>query len=730
MAGIVGAVGSLFVAVPRFFLLAVCISAVGAALTALLIARRRGVVVGLTYFTVACIVCLRGSSDIARYERASFVAQDPDTAAVHCRGVVIWKEESGHSGRVTRLLLSNLKLTLPDTTLYVGKLYLRLNVPANIADQCEIGDVIACEARIQSAEYYQRRTVRELCWTLRDRLIGTAKLAGDESFVVVHGTYNMRRATYDIRNKIFGVFEQYLRPDARAVAGALLLGSRTAFSTDFRNDLQTTGLAHLFALSGLNTGLLVSLFWLVLGWLRIPRRLRYLVLLMLLAFYTALGLGVPSLLRSSVMAALLITSRLLARPNHPLNLLLFAAGLELLVWPLHILDAGFHLSYLSMAGILAAYLALHKPIQDIVHIRNTSLAGRTVETLTSTLGAQLATAPSVALMFGRVPGLAIVANVIAIPIFSLLLVLILVLLLLAPLNDFLASAFARSIEALVSVFAVVTSVAAKVVGASFASLQHWFWTALAIVTQLAGIVFAFVGRGKIALTFALIAVNLLLWPSRFVSEPTARITSIGADGAECYLVHFGEINLLMGSGPEWEAERRAYQVTDALQSIGAARLNMLVAFDRKATDIGAAPAIIDAAKPELVLDFALPRDTRTSDRLDAACLLAGAKLLSGRVGEMWNVENTRVEIVDMDAQAKRFTIELTEGIECLRISYNGVQIENIEHSVTFHDCHLSAPLEFSASIRSWTKKENTWHGEAPKALELARLMSLPTGPKV
>jgi ComEC/Rec2-related protein len=724
-AGICGAAVALLLNVSPGSLFVFVALATPASLAALALSKNRPFAIGFAYVTLTAIVCFRGSLDVARDEREFFVTHTSDTAIVQCRGVVVWKDEAGAEGRTSRLLLSDLRVIFPDTTAAFAHTQLRLSLPVHAGQLAEIGDVIACEAKVVSASEYQQSSIRELCWTLRDRLIGTARLINEESLVVVQGGYSIRRWFYDVRNAFFDVFEEYLRPDARAVAGALLLGSRTAFSPDFRQDLQTTGLAHLFALSGLNTGLLVSLLWLLLGWLRVPRKPRYILLLALLALYTGLGLGVPSLLRSSMMAGLMILSRLLARPSHPVNLLLFAAGVELLIWPLHILDAGFHLSYLSMAGIIAAYLALHEPFQDLIQIKNQSLASKTVDTLSSTLGAQLATSPAVALMFGRVPGLAILINVVAIPIFSLLLVLLLVLLILSQISSYLATAASRAIEALVSLFAALTGSAASLIGSSFTSQQAWYWTVGAIAMQLFAIVTAYVGKRAAALVMSLIAINLLLWPSHFESVDDIRIVSLGDRSSESYFVHFFDLNILLGCGPEWMDERRADQVSDELQRVNVQKLDALVVLDRMAQNIGAAPRIIEVVNPEMTLDFSSARDTKTSERLDAACLLYGVELATAELGQVWRDGDSKMTVTRFDHAIVILKIERDK--RCLLMEYS-VDGSGADRKWSFSTCDGSnESLNFTNAVRDWSLENTKWVSNPPKASELMSIFSLPRG---
>ncbi len=726
-----GAAASLVLSLSSEIALTISLAGFVVALAALLLLKQRRHTAIFVYSAVAAITLLRGNATIARDEREQLVKFDPDTAIVSCRGVVVWRDEARQSILSDRLWLEEVKLSLPDTIIECRRLRVRLNIPLADATKVRIGDVVACNVRLESMHKIQEHSVRELCWSLREQIVADARLKDSESLVVVPGDWSLNAAIYDARSRVLDVFERYLRPDARAVAGALLLGSREAFSAQFRKELQLTGLAHLFALSGLNTGLLISLLWLLLAWLRVPGRIRYLLLLLLLIGYTALGLGVPSLFRSALMAGLIVIARLLARPSHPVNLLLFAAGVELLIWPLHILDAGFILSYLSMAGILTAYLALQQPLQDLLKAGTQSLRRRTADTMSSTIGAQLATAPTAALLFGRVPGLAIIVNVIAIPLFSLLVVLILWMMVLDPFSTAAASIVGRSIEGLVGLFAWLTSSSAAVIGASLVSYTPLWASVAAITIQLLAIVVSLQGRIRVALISTLVAINLLIWPGLLVTPDAARVVTIRGKSGQVVFARVGEISAVIGCGAEWTSSQTVGILQSLMAQDGLQRVDFLVVNSRKIDQIGGAPDIIQAIKPEIALDLSSYRDTRASELLDAAIELSNASYVQGTVGATWRHNQSQLQI-----ESRRDVETGSEWSIVLRSDSLNVRIASSIYSTTDASLivnsgqTLNVPFQARARSESFTCDGGKWLEIEDQTLILMDLMRLPRNAKV
>lgn len=733
-----GTLFALFVPLEETAALLLSLGLIASAVVVLLVVNSRLIGVTLAYIAISAVVCFQAEAQIARSDRALLARLVPDTAIVACRGVVVLKDEANGAARSDKLWLNDVRIELADTILQSDQLRLRLTVPMASGVGVEIGDVVACAVRIESAHHRHERSTRELMWSLHERHWADARLTDPNSLVVVGGKGGLRGSIAAIRNGILDIFSIRLSPDASAVAGALLLGSRETFSGEFRDDLQTTGLAHLFALSGLNTGLLVSLCWLVLSWILVPRRARYIFLLGLLICYTLLGLGVPSLFRSAVMAGFLVLGRVLAKPSHPANLLLFAFAIELLLWPLHLLDAGFLLSYLSMAGILAAYVALSQPIQDLLTASAPGFRRRIADTLSSTIGAQLATAPMVGLLFSRVPGLAIFANLVAIPAFSLLIVLILLLLLLHPISTIATIPIARAIEGIVWIFARLTSSISDVPGASF-SLNSVNWMLVpAFVAQCLAIFYCLRSQLAIGLLWIFLSLNLLIWPGHLAAEYQTGCFKLGEATESAFLIQSGDFACLAGFGAEWEAERNLALIREKLTNTGVSRLDAVIVGSEKVGHVGGAPTIVSALQPRFILDFSEFRHSLTASRFRAAIEINDVEVIQSVAGDTLVFDDVRINILwPPQSDAVSGGIVLFELVNSALILYSGVDSVQREVLNALHDVqpdilhvNLDNAEVFAEDLpdqlsRVWTSGKSGWQREVARGQLLMKLWSIP-----
>lgn len=142
------------------------------------------------------------------------------------------------------------------------------------------------------------------------------------------------------------------RPEAAALAAAILFGDREGLDDSFALDLQRTGTTHFLAVSGFNVGLVLAAAWAALVLLGAGGRLRTLVLLAAAWGYALLAGLEASVLRAAIMASVWLGAELVGRRADSAVSLAAAALLILAIDPAQVRDVGFQLSFLAVAGIL------------------------------------------------------------------------------------------------------------------------------------------------------------------------------------------------------------------------------------------------------------------------------------------------------------------------------------------------------------------------------------------
>ena len=142
-------------------------------------------------------------------------------------------------------------------------------------------------------------------------------------------------------------------PEAAGLIAAMLFGYRDGVGEDLREDFRKTGTLHLFAVSGQNLAVVAGvLLWVLTLTGAVRWRWAWVTLPAVFLFCLATGME-ASAQRAFVMISILYLGWILGRPMDPANWL-GAALLALLVWdPRQVLDPGFQLSFLVVAGLMA-----------------------------------------------------------------------------------------------------------------------------------------------------------------------------------------------------------------------------------------------------------------------------------------------------------------------------------------------------------------------------------------
>ncbi|MDE7393670.1 MAG: ComEC/Rec2 family competence protein [Muribaculaceae bacterium] len=192
----------------------------------------------------------------------------------------------------------------------------------------------------------------------------------------------------------------------------LLTGDNSMIEADERQAFSSTGVAHILSISGAHVAALAWLISILLSPLTLARRRRWrfgITIVMLWWFAMLTGMS-ASVVRSVIMASILLVGLILERNSNPLNSLCLACIIILTGDPMALYSPGFQLSFIATAAIVifvtetaeSRFMAkgrLHR-LKQVVGV---------------TLIATIATAPLVAYHFHNMPLLFLISNLLIAP---------------------------------------------------------------------------------------------------------------------------------------------------------------------------------------------------------------------------------------------------------------------------------------------------------------------------
>ncbi|MEO8570755.1 MAG: ComEC/Rec2 family competence protein, partial [Chloroflexota bacterium] len=198
-------------------------------------------------------------------------------------------------------------------------------------------------------------------------------------------------------------------PEAGLAAG-ILIGLRDLVDRDLAAAFTTAGVSHVVAISGWNIAIVATSIAALTG--RLGRRRRSVVTMVAIVAYVAFAGASASVIRAALMAGVVLLARESGRAGRAGAALGWAATLLLVSDPALIGDAGFQLSSLATAGLIA----WATPLTDwLERCGGGRLPRWLAESLGVSLAAQAATLPIVLVSFGRLAILSPVVNLVVVP---------------------------------------------------------------------------------------------------------------------------------------------------------------------------------------------------------------------------------------------------------------------------------------------------------------------------
>ena len=187
-------------------------------------------------------------------------------------------------------------------------------------------------------------------------------LTDDESVWVENKTYSDKYFSMNsIQVKLKNRIEYYLESVGRGIFKALMLGDRRDIPKDISEKTKNLGIFHLFAISGLHTGLIILFFGIIFRWLSIILIRRfcsgelYIFGIVASIILTLLYIGMINFpitaIRSLVMISMFLLIWLFVGYMPWYALLPNIVVLMIVAVPEWILHTAFQLSFLSVAGI-------------------------------------------------------------------------------------------------------------------------------------------------------------------------------------------------------------------------------------------------------------------------------------------------------------------------------------------------------------------------------------------
>lgn len=221
----------------------------------------------------------------------------------------------------------------------------------------------------------------------------------------------------DFKNKFSKNVRKFLPEPHSSMGLGYLIGKQSDLPINLTLSLQTVGLTHIIVASGYNLSIIVRASKRLFS--RISKYLSFLSSLTLIIIFIIIAGLSPSVLRASLVSVMSLVAWYYGRRFHPIALIIFVMTITIFINPNFLVnDIGWQLSFSAFIGVmvlapfLVKYLFGEQKINTIFQI------------LIETFSAQILTLPIIIINFGQLSNIAIIANLLILPLIPIVMALV------------------------------------------------------------------------------------------------------------------------------------------------------------------------------------------------------------------------------------------------------------------------------------------------------------------
>ena len=271
----------------------------------------------------------------------------------------------------------------------------------------EVGDILAFSSTVEAVKPFNLGVFN---LTNYRNKIGYSSSANFSDIVITEGNMKIDEA---FRSSVKEALLGNMNERNAYIAYAVLFGDQSGIDDEVDEVYRNSGIVHVLTVSGLHIAFIVGALMLLLKLFKDNKFLSLAIISIVLLFYCYLCGFTPSVVRATIMAIVLLLSRICNRPYDGLNSLAIAGFVIVCFSPLSTVDVGFLMSFFCVMFILL----LAKPFTKLLSF---VMPRKVASVMAVSISAQIGILPFTASFFSSFNFLSVFANLLVIPIFSII----------------------------------------------------------------------------------------------------------------------------------------------------------------------------------------------------------------------------------------------------------------------------------------------------------------------
>tara|TARA_Y100000310_G_C20689511_1_gene821294 strand:+ start:2024 stop:3508 length:1485 start_codon:yes stop_codon:yes gene_type:complete len=275
----------------------------------------------------------------------------------------------------------------------------------------------------------------------------------------------------NFKEKLRQVIYNNLSFSKATILSSIILGDKNRIGDDLKERLNTAGVRHITAVSGMHVVILSSFITSLLLFFGFWRKHAFYISIIIVLLFVILTGFQTSAIRAGIMGSIFLLGHGFHRKSISSRNIVFAGAVMLAINPLLLLgDVGFQLSFLAAIGIISFGNILKNKLKNIF---KKEIYIPAIEIISMTLAAQIFTLPILIYNFERISLIALITNFLIIPVIPFIMIFGFIFVLSGVVSSFLGLIFSFPIWFLLSYLLRIVDIFSNPIFSKNIRNVHW-----------------------------------------------------------------------------------------------------------------------------------------------------------------------------------------------------------------------------------------------------------------
>ncbi len=189
---------------------------------------------------------------------------------------------------------------------------------------------------------------------------------------------NIEKIVYEVNKEAKQNIKRIFNKEKSNILIGILLGDNKEVDNNIIENFKNSGVYHILAISGTHISYIIIILELMINQLSIDKRIRKILLIIGIIFFTLVTNSGISIIRASIMAIMGIVANILYRKSDNINNIAISMLILLFINPFTLLDISFQLSYGGVIGIILLEKRYEEFFKRLIHIEKLNKAISTI----------------------------------------------------------------------------------------------------------------------------------------------------------------------------------------------------------------------------------------------------------------------------------------------------------------------------------------------------------------